>query len=581
MACWITALQGQVIIQEGPVSGVWEKTDSPFWIEGDVCIPADSALTIEPGVDVVFRGKYKMEVYGVLDASGAADDSIRFFPADTLEGWKGLALYSQVNAAQDSTRIQYAILENAVNTDGDGFGGALYIENSVRIAFRHNTVRYSAAEHGGAAYLKNSPLIIQYSEFYGNHAANRGGALYLLQSGASFFFTDVYSNTAFAGAAMYARISDVAMEDVHVEGNISQGGGGGIVLHEGSDFTVHNSRISDNLAHGSGGGVAILENSVSAFSYTEISGNSAIHDQFLAFGGGVFVTAFDNAITFTNCVFDGNQSDDEGGAVFTESGMDAINCLFSGNHTNGYVAQGGGGIYLGQNNAGIINCTFASNDSDLGADLYIYDASATIYNSIFWDPGRLQGNLIYLNGNNATAYFAVHYSNIQDGAGSVSGTGAYDVFFGEGMISLDPVFSQEPGSYELEEGSPCIDAGLLDSLSLLIPPLDLNKDPRVVNGMVDMGPYEYQDAVGIGCLVMQDRNVDVYPNPADDHVTILSTRNISFITIRSISGNVVLHRLTGGDKKVVLKPVDLAPGMYVVVAGFNGMEFQSCKLLIQ
>lgn len=39
------------------VSGSWTKSKSPYLIKGNIFVPKDSALTIEPGVEVHFDGK--------------------------------------------------------------------------------------------------------------------------------------------------------------------------------------------------------------------------------------------------------------------------------------------------------------------------------------------------------------------------------------------------------------------------------------------------------------------------------------------------------------------------------------------
>jgi hypothetical protein len=43
-------------IPPGEVFGLWNPADSPYHILGDITIPSDSTLTIEPGVWVEFQG---------------------------------------------------------------------------------------------------------------------------------------------------------------------------------------------------------------------------------------------------------------------------------------------------------------------------------------------------------------------------------------------------------------------------------------------------------------------------------------------------------------------------------------------
>jgi hypothetical protein len=60
---------------------------------------------------------------------------------------------------------------------------------------------------------------------------------------------------------------------------------------------------------------------------------------------------------------------------------------------------------------------------------------------------------------------------------------------GIGCISSDPQFIGG-GDYHLQPTSPCINAGTNTAPNL--PPTDADGNPRIVNGIVDMGAYEFQ-----------------------------------------------------------------------------------------
>ena len=70
-------------IEAGNVSGTWTKANSPYYINGEITIPNDSTLTIEPGVEVIFTGHYKFNVQGRLLAIGTETDTIVFTINDT------------------------------------------------------------------------------------------------------------------------------------------------------------------------------------------------------------------------------------------------------------------------------------------------------------------------------------------------------------------------------------------------------------------------------------------------------------------------------------------------------------------
>src|SRR6185295_5246363 len=61
---------------------------------------------------------------------------------------------------------------------------------------------------------------------------------------------------------------------------------------------------------------------------------------------------------------------------------------------------------------------------------------------------------------------------------------------GSGNIADPPLFvDQTAGNFHLQPGSPCIDTG---SDTYSTGSTDLDGNPRVVNGTIDMGAYEFQ-----------------------------------------------------------------------------------------
>ena len=62
---------------------------------------------------------------------------------------------------------------------------------------------------------------------------------------------------------------------------------------------------------------------------------------------------------------------------------------------------------------------------------------------------------------------------------------------GNNDISEYPYFIGED-NYRLQSTSPCIDAGTNIVTGIIIPPTDKDGNPRIVNGIIDIGAYEYQ-----------------------------------------------------------------------------------------
>ena len=127
----------QTAISPGDVSGTWTKANSPYNINGEITIPNDSTLTIEPGVEVVFTGNYKFNVQGRLLAIGTETDTIVFTINDTTGfhnltipdgGWGGIR-FIDTSPNNDSSKIVYCKLQYGKANTGAGYyhrsGGAI------------------------------------------------------------------------------------------------------------------------------------------------------------------------------------------------------------------------------------------------------------------------------------------------------------------------------------------------------------------------------------------------------------------------------------------------------------------------
>ncbi len=79
-------------VPPGPVSGIWGQAGSPYNILGDITVPAGQTLTIEPGVEVLFQGAYRLTAMGTMSAVGTVADSIHF---DGSVTWEQIRLESE------------------------------------------------------------------------------------------------------------------------------------------------------------------------------------------------------------------------------------------------------------------------------------------------------------------------------------------------------------------------------------------------------------------------------------------------------------------------------------------------------
>jgi hypothetical protein len=76
-----------------PVSGHWTLAGSPYKVNGNLFVKKGEALVIDPGVKVVFQGRFWLRLMGGMTAKGTASSMIAFTTTDSDialgEGWIG------------------------------------------------------------------------------------------------------------------------------------------------------------------------------------------------------------------------------------------------------------------------------------------------------------------------------------------------------------------------------------------------------------------------------------------------------------------------------------------------------------
>ncbi len=90
--------------------------------------------------------------------------------------------------------------------------------------------------------------------------------------------------------------------------------------------------------------------------------------------------------------------------------------------------------------------------------------------------------------------------------------------------------------------SPCINQGASDTTALAIPQFDLDGNPRIFGGRIEMGCYENQNVV-VG-IPQEEIITDAlaYPNPGDNQLFITSHEAGSVFELLTTAGQVVIHQ---------------------------------------
>ena len=220
------------------------------------------------------------------------------------------------------------------------------------------------------------------------------------------------------------------------------------ILVNSSSPTINNCRIKDNLAD-YGAGISILGNGNLVLSNSIISGNKGYSGSAMQ-NGGNNVTQYP---VIKNCIFSGND------------------------HTVRSVIEN-----LAVSASTIMNPTFinCSMDRNLGADIYndafnVGTVHLRIVNCL------IAGGITDSNGSSSDISYSL-VTGVPATNGNLSGVNSNYISYPGNPPSTD-------GDFHLKWCSALIDAGILSSN--LTPRFDLDGNPRNINGVPDLGAYEY------------------------------------------------------------------------------------------
>jgi len=144
----------------------------------------------------------------------------------------------------------------------------------------------------------------------------------------------------------------------------------------------------------------------------------------------------------------------------------------------------------------LINCTIGDNTTPTGGAVGLdYGSELNIINSILYgdNPGEL-----VVDGRDVPCTLTVQNSLIQGGMWDIMVLGNNTLNWLDGNIDDDPLcVGSGEYPYSLSYRSPCINSETIDTTGLHLPTYDLAGNPRIRNGRIDMGAYEYQDTVSV------------------------------------------------------------------------------------
>ncbi|MDF7825045.1 choice-of-anchor Q domain-containing protein [Pontiellaceae bacterium B12227] len=343
--------------------------------------------------------------------------------------------------------IRYGTLYNCTLSNNTAqAGGGSWQSTLIRCSITDNTATFS---YGGGCFRGTLSSCI----FTGNSGVDGGGVAHCTGSNCIFVhntavgkgggcygstLTNCTTSSNSAGLGGGSAACDLVNCILNMNSATAGGGSNG--------GTLTNCTLTLNSANDGGGSYAGTLNNCT------LSGNTATR-----WGGG------SHGSTLNNCSLTENSAETSGGGSYLGT---LNNCLVA---ENSAIDEGGGG-YAGTFN----NCTVTGNSAgDKGGG----NRNCTLRNCIVW-------------GNSATTSNDNWYD-----------TGSPDLFCccttpdpgGAGNVAADPLFiSTETGDYRISMASPCIDAGSNTYVNVAT---DLDGNPRIANGTVDIGAFEYVGSV--------------------------------------------------------------------------------------
>jgi hypothetical protein len=403
-----------------------------------------------------------------------------------------------------------------------------------------------------------------------------GGELYYTNFGThNLWGTNLMLNNE-NGGGIYLLVSSPRLANLDIYFNQAGNYGGGIAMRESSS-ELSNIRIHKNISGRHGGGMFINVSD-------PVLDNINIYENQSMYGGGVYDEV--SGTLYRNVTIANNNADDYGGGMhIVASNSILVDVLINDNVLSG---EYGGGIYSLRNDITMINMTIVNNITPNGmySGVYNYMNPINIYNSI-----------VYSNQGVNTVDDISTTSNfenclIQDMLPPGNNLDGYNVI---------PDFVDPNNDYHLMPYSQCIDFG---DQSYVNPytQVDLDGNPRVIGGEVDLGVYEHQEgsspiarqqqkSLAENSILLEtsleDMALSMYPNPvySGEEINIyLGNRSFEYdkqvdVKLFSVEGKLVYNKICpNGNARIILP--ELEQGMYLFTLQTEDGILYNQKLII-
>jgi len=498
--CFLLA-SGLILVHASSITVSEDITADTVWnvdtvfIESSITVNNGVTLAISEGTYVEFQGHYKLSIQGRLLAIGTESDTIVFTVADTTGfgnidipdgGWHGIR-FSNTSEENDSSMISYCRLQfgkavispDDIDTVDEGHGApveqgsAIFVKNFSKVNIANCNIRNNKAIHDAAIYFENAGGKLISNTISYNEALDDAGAIRCTDNSSPIIMYNTITNNNSAnnaGGIFLIENSSPLIAYNTIANNAANDDGGGIMVSMSSEPTIINNIISENHSMSDGGGICCWH------CHPIIIGNAICDNEADSLGGGLCCTFDCNPIVTNNTIC--NNTANKGGGLSCKGNSEfaPANPIFT-------------------------NCILYGNSASIGYQVYLHND--------YSDPD-------------------FYFCNIEGGQVTFHGDGAGFYYNGEYEDNIDaiPLFVGTGDSpYYLQPESPCIDAGNPDTAGLDLPESDLTGSPRIDNGTIDIGAYEYRfDGIALFDNKIVPRIATLhqnFPNPFNPTTTIL------------------------------------------------------------
>ena len=523
-------------IKNGDVSGTWTLAGSPYFITGNTNVPNGQTLIIEAGTIIKFAGTHTFEVNGNILANGTETDSIKFLSFYPDSTWRGFEFDTNTS---DSTIFDYCVFQQseavAEEIGIESNGGVFYINETpkIRISNSYFTNNASFYGYGGAIYSSNSNIRIINNTFTKNYA-DVGACVALscsdayiygnemTQDAANYFGTGIYANSSYPeiinnnisnnrlmastgrGGGIFLTACGGLVKGNNISYIHAPQGGCGMVVAQPDDIIIENNDIHHNWASDDGYSTPKITNPNDREFFIKRDEPISINTKGYGQGGGMYISGEGTGVVQNNKIHH-NQSFTHAGGVYLETDV-TFNSNYVAYNIAGYaeeVGYGGGIIFAGYNGI-FANNTIIYNSSPYDGDALFFYGNSTpyIYNTVFAfnDGDNSFGSIFVDVATGAEPNFINCSMPYQEHEITV----AIGQTYGGTLTNCTDFYPSIEQENEIITGiknfSPLINNGNENTAGLNLPDEDIFGNPRINDGIIDLGCIEYPETFAFNTL---------------------------------------------------------------------------------